>query len=68
MKSQNNNRNFKVNGTEFTIALSNRFDYKWQALMFNKRFNAWVRTSYYSNTQIGLKELVKENYAVCHEC
>lgn len=55
-------REFKVNNVKFTIVESNNADYRWQAMVFDTHCNAWVRTSYYANTQSELKEKVEECY------
>lgn len=54
------NREFKVNGKKYYIVESNNAYWKWQAIVFDTKYNGWVRTSYYANTQAELKEEVRE--------
>lgn len=53
-------REFKVNDVQFAIVESNNADYRWQAMVFDTHYNAWVCTKYYANTQTELKDKVKE--------
>ena len=65
------NREFKANGKRYTIVESNAIyaGGKWQAMLFDTRYNAWLRTNHYANTQSELKEKVKEyeKEAHCYE-
>lgn len=53
-------REFTAHGVKFAIVESNNANFKWQAMVFDKNYNAWVRTRYYANTQEELKENIKE--------
>lgn len=55
-------REFTAHGLKFAIVDSNNSNFKWQAMVFDTHYNAWVRTCYYSNTQNELKDDVKEYY------
>lgn len=54
------NRDFRANGNKYCVVESNNTNWKWQAILFEKAYNAWVRTNHYANTQVELKEKVKE--------
>lgn len=55
-------REFKAHGFRFAIVGSNNNNFKWQAIVFDTDYNAWVRICYYANTQNELKDFVKECY------
>lgn len=63
------NREFKVNGKRYAIVESNASYVvgKWQAKVFDTRYNAWVCTCFYANTQAELKEKVKDYERLCSD-
>lgn len=63
------NREFKAGGKRYAIVESNAIyaGGKWQAMLFDTRYNAWVRTSFYANTQSELKEKVRDYEKRCND-